>query len=422
MTLAYRRDLLKLGMIATAGLLFSSFDQAAFAEETGSALTLPGGKGPCSGLPWFSGGFKNPDLFAGWRGRPLDVYTSFVAFDTWAAMLAFPGNTTFPAYSRKPVWLSLAYPLLPKTWGDTPFLSMWDECAEFDPARQTPAASLFWARHLQILDNIAAALQGPRTLCLGLVLRVGWEFDDPSSYWKLTNYGKAAQYRAVFQRLAEEARSRMPRVVIEWNPLRKGNEGAYFGDVWPGDGYVDIVSICHYDRMPSFDTQAIWDSYASRRNVKTKLVYNPKRRRNDILTLYDNPWGIETWAAFARDHGKKFAVPEWALTNGWTSTDNCKDRDNPLFIELMMKFFNDHADILAYESYFNSSTKHMLYPPGEVAYAPALETNSSNAPCRTPSLNWPTVDGGRLTSVNDRAAQRYKDLIQYYYEQANPVA
>ena len=137
MTLAYRRDLLKLGMIATAGLVFSSFDQAAFAEETGSALTLPGGKGPCSGLPWFSGGFKNPDLFAGWRGRPLDVYTSFVAFDTWAAMLAFPGNTTFPAYSRKPVWLSLAYPLLPKTWGDTPFLSMWDECAEYDPARET---------------------------------------------------------------------------------------------------------------------------------------------------------------------------------------------------------------------------------------------------------------------------------------------
>jgi len=211
-------------------------------------------------------GFGNVELFAGWRGRPFDVYTAFVSYDTWAKMLGFPANTSFPNFAKKPAWISLGYPLLPKTSDGVIVLSpeLWDQLAETDPVKQTAAARLFWARHLQILDNIKNSLK-TNTTYLGLVIRFGWEFNGSSSYWKLTDYTKAPQYRAVFQRLVDEARSRMPNVVIDWNPLRKGSEGAYFQDIYPGDAYVDIISICHYDRLPSFDSQQIWDEQAVRR-------------------------------------------------------------------------------------------------------------------------------------------------------------
>ena len=257
MTLAYRRDFLKFGAAMTVGALLKvhchllGLGLVRPALPRGATI-LPSGKGPRSGLPWHSGGFGNVELFAGWRGRPFDVYTAFVSYDTWAKMLGFPANTSFPSFAKKPAWISLGYPLLPKNSDGVIVLSpeLSDPLAETDPVKQTAAARLFWARHLQILDNIKNSLK-TNTTYLGLVIRFGWEFNGSSSYWKLTDYTKAPQYRAVFQRLVDEARSRMPNVVVDWNPLRKGSEGAYFQDIYPGDDYVDIVSICHYDRLPS---------------------------------------------------------------------------------------------------------------------------------------------------------------------------
>ena len=69
------------------------------------------------------------------------------------------------------------------------------------------------------------------------------------------------------------------------------------------------------------------------------------------------------------------------------------------------------------KSYFNTMAKHMIYPPGQVPYSSALEVDAAKKPCVTPSLNWP----GRQTSLNDRAAQRYKELVKYYYDLANPA-
>ena len=433
MTLTYRRDFLKLGAVAAAGTLLDSTSHGAWAGTLGGstrgASLLPGGKGPRSGMPWFSGGFGNVTTFETWRGRPFDVYGSFLNYGTWANMTSFPSNTSFPSYVKKDLWISLGYPLLPKTLsGSEVFASFWDECAAATPV--TAAARTFWQNHDRILTNTANCLKGTGVKCRGLILRVGWEFNGSPWPWKLaTDYTKAPQYRDVFQRLVGMARDKMPNVVIEWNPLRKGTEGAAFSEIWPGDDYVDIVSICHYDRLPSFDSQEIWDAQAVRRYVKTKTTYtyeyNPVTKKNvkvpHVTTLWDNPWGIQTWADFAHDHGKLFAVPEWALSNGWNYTDNCKDRDNPLFIEFMMNFFYQNRDILAYESFFNSSAKHMIYPPGQVPYSAVLEVDGSNKACTSPSPNWPVNGTGRLTSVNDRASKRYQELVKYYYDLANPV-
>lgn len=434
MTLTYRRDFLKLGAVAAAGTLFQSASHGAWADSLNAStrddLLLPGGgKGPCSGLPWFSGAFGNPDLFAKWRGKPLDVYATFVTNASWATMLAFPSNASFPNYAKKPVWLSLAYPWLPKKEGFSEFTSFWDEVAELDPARQTRAASLFWSRHLQIMNNIAKCLNTkkadgitPLYPYLGLVVRVNWEFNgNGSNVCKLTDFTKAPQYCKIFNRFVTLFRELLPNIVIEWNVLRKGQDNAYFSQIYPGDGCVDIISVCHYDRMPSMDTQQIWDEQTVQRNTKTKttcttqIIGGKKVKTCSTTTLWDKPWGLVTWAEFADQHDKMFAVPEWGLSNGWTSTNNCVDRDNPLFIENMMRFFDEHADILAYESYFNSASRHMLYPPGQVPYNAALEVDAAGNDCVIPSLNWPN----HVTSVNDRAAKRYCDLIQYYYDKAN---
>jgi beta-mannanase len=115
-----------------------------------------------------------------------------------------------------------------------------------------------------------------------------------------------------------------------------GSAGVW--DVYPGDSYVDVVSIDAYDFFPASVTQKIWDTQCNFQS------------------------GLCSVIKFAREHRKPFAVPEWGLVRS-----SGGGGDNPFFIQKMYEVFAANADILAYEAYYNNAepdnVRSSLYEP-----------------------------------------------------------
>jgi hypothetical protein len=120
-------------------------------------------------------------------------------------------------------------------------------------------------------------------------------------------------------------------LLVEWS----GNLGSSqcgndpFTQLYPGDQYVDIVS------LDAYDTQ--WAKITSQ----------------TAFTNWANwPYGLNAWYQFAVTHGKPFAVSEWGVIAG-TSAGGMGEGDNAVYINGMHNWFAAHAAGLAYESYFN---------------------------------------------------------------------
>lgn len=86
--------------------------------------------------------------------------------------------------------------------------------------------------------------------------------------------------------------------------------------IYPGDDVVDVVGVDAYGWK---DSDAV-----------------------------DGPGGITQWMKFARDHGKRFALPEWGVHSGADGAG-----DNPEFVARVMTALKADADNVAYASYFD---------------------------------------------------------------------
>lgn len=174
------------------------------------------------------------------------------------------------------------------------------------------------------------------------IVRLGWEANGDSFAWKAGN--QVSAYKSCFRRLTGILRARAPGIEIEWS-MQKNNEasvGAH--QLYPGDDVVDIIGTSGYDRYPTINTQAQWDS-----------AYMAKKQ--------GGPLGLGTWLAFAREHKKKLAVAEWGISNGYSGTSS---KDNPFYIQKMYEFFRNNAQDISYEAYFNCKNTdpsiYMIYP------------------------------------------------------------
>jgi hypothetical protein len=135
-----------------------------------------------------------------------------------------------------------------------------------------------------------------------------------------------------------DLRARNPTCLIEWCNVKDGRQRGSVLDLYPGDAYVDIVSVTYFDGWPAFNSDAIWAA-----NYRTRLR--------------GGPLGIGAWLDFARSRGKKFAVPEWGI---WRGRPGCVD--NPVYIRKMHEFSRNCGGDLAYENYFNQIAHHQICP------------------------------------------------------------
>ncbi len=128
--------------------------------------------------------------------------------------------------------------------------------------------------------------------------------------------------------MVDAIRSEAPGARIEWNINGHGSHTCG-GDAWncyPGDEYVDVVGIDTYDHYPNAPTA---EEFAERCN---------------------DGEGLCAVIDFARAHGKEVGVSEWGVIDSGHSPV-----DNPVYIEQMYETFAANADVIAYETYFNSS-------------------------------------------------------------------
>lgn len=271
------------------------------------APTGPAGPaGP--GVRWPSGANGNPPLdiraWEAWTGRLTNVAVVFtkrndwngIAYDNWPMSDYPPG-----VYNGQ---LSIAQPLFPRS-GD-----------ERTCARGHYDA--YWAAFGQTLTRNGRP---------DAIVRLGWEFNGNWFWWYPRD---TATWKTCFQRAVTQIRSTAPAVRIDFNVSAHRDRMPNGDDVWaayPGDEFVSIVSSDAYDSYP------------------------PSRSAETFDQQCNIPSGACTVAAFARAHGKQFAVPEWGLVR----VDGNGGGDNPLFIEKMHDLFDRNRDILAYEAYFSTA-------------------------------------------------------------------
>jgi len=245
------------------------------------------------------------EAFGDWRGRPMGVAVVYTNRSDWNAMTRGSG-WVFDNFSGFPGQLVISQGLVPD--GHSSDLAACGT-GQFDSYFRDFGSLMVRAGRA---DSI---------------VRLGWEFNGDWFAWGAAN---TQQWIACYRRAALAIRAANPAAVFDWTINSKGTPGHLCGgtstNCYPGDDVVDIVGIDNYDMGPSAANE---------------------QQFNDIADAKD---GLNWLLAFARAHGKRFAVGEWGVApnSAYNQTG-----DNDQFVLWMHQWFQNHAADLAYESYFN---------------------------------------------------------------------
>ncbi len=307
---------------------------------TGTATPLPSSSVPVtgtgravpnrSGLPWASGVFVpsyNPgdvESFAAWRGRPVDVVVTWSARQTWDDIIN--PAALYAAYKGTPYTMAFGVAPVPEADGSATMAGC--------------ASGAYNDKWTQFGTNIVAAGMGKS------IIRLGWEFNGNWYKWQASDPN---QFAECYRQIVSTVRKVAPDLFWDWTVNRgAGQSVADARLAYPGDEYVDFVGLDSYDAWPGATGDANWEQQ------------------------YAGQYGLKFWADFAKEHGKKFSVPEWGLFNGTSAVGN-SGGDNAFYIQKMEEFFKAEGSDLAYESYFND---HAEYYGGGI-FAPIQNPNGS---------------------------------------------
>lgn len=157
----------------------------------------------------------------------------------------------------------------------------------------------------------------------GSTARIGWEFNIGWYYGAAP--ATAEQWKTAWQKASVALKSTCPTCLTAWVP-NKGKMGELPDPtaVWPGDEYVDLVGIDAYDWWPGY-TAETW----------------PEHR--------DGEQGWQYWIDFARQHGKRFTLPEFGVAPGNSSGGG----DNPFYINTVLDYLYQNRDVVYSVIYFD---------------------------------------------------------------------
>jgi Glycosyl hydrolase family 26 len=264
-------------------------------------------RGPLSGLPWPSGVHYGNELpmyleWGDFRQRPVDLAALYSDRNSWEGLVDPAWQIDqFEDFGGQ---LVLSQPLYPLGQGNNA------DCAAGDYDAR-------WAELGSFLVERGRA---------DIVIRLGWGLNDPEHPWRTDSDSR--DWVACFRRIVDALRSTAPALRIDWSfdpfPSSFPASGDPY-DAYPGDDYVDIVGMDAFDRYPPTTNEAAWRDKC------------------------DSALGLCSLIAFARAHGKRFSVGEWGVVDCGES----RGGDNAFYVRKMVETFRTHADILAYESYFD---------------------------------------------------------------------
>ncbi|MBA8793254.1 hypothetical protein FHX74_000848 [Friedmanniella endophytica] len=276
-----------------------------------------------SGLPWASGAwvggrFDTPSInaFGTWRGRPMDLVTTYSPRDSYATMAN--NSWTIDTWAGFQGRLNYGLALLPDSG-------------------EGSLASIARGDQDWVWRAVAANLQ--RAGRGNAIVRIGWEANLPDWRWGV-GQSDAATYRAAFRRVATVLKAADPDLLIDFNVgCGVGMNGtddrlAPLTQLYPGDDVTDIVSCDVYDW---WTTRVTATSAAGLR----KPLYGP---------------GLDDLARFARAHHIAMGIGEWGLAR---ASNGGGGGDNLHFIAAMFDWAKNNTDVFAYECYFDEPDSYL---------------------------------------------------------------
>ncbi|HWC34898.1 MAG TPA: hypothetical protein VG650_08725 [Mycobacteriales bacterium] len=168
------------------------------------------------------------------------------------------------------------------------------------------------------------------------ILRLGWEFNQPSYPWYAA--GQASAFVAYWRHIVSAMRGVAGAAFsFEWNPSMGDNGGGDksmgdFTSYYPGDAYVDIVALDVYD--------IAWNSYPG----------EPAQ----FSSIQSRTWGLNWLSSFASQHSKPVAIAEFGL--GWggsagngqpySGSGTVSGGDNPRFVRDIATWMQQHNAVI----------------------------------------------------------------------------
>ncbi|MHB1845855.1 MAG: glycoside hydrolase family 26 protein [Deltaproteobacteria bacterium] len=265
---------------------------------------LPDGGGPALGLyagascTCDNGGPPAIDSFEQWLGSPVSYADDYSATDSWA-------NWEFPG------WQSTG----------------WQAWKSQDPARR-----LIYAPGMGVVQDIDGGATGAydgdwqalgqSLVAAGMddaIIRIAHEFSG-NWYWYQPE-GQQAQFIAYWQHIVTAMRSVSGQhFQFSWNPaLGVSYQGGRPFDcetAYPGDAYVDYIGPDVYD--------SVWGVYPTSGPITQAM------QDQAWNTLLAGDHGLAWFVAFAAQHQKPIAVPEFGV---WAEGSSHGGGDDPSFIQ-----------------------------------------------------------------------------------------
>ena len=162
------------------------------------------------------------------------------------------------------------------------------------------------------------------------ILRLGWEFNGNWFTWSVATWADAANFVAFWRQIVTTMRA-VPgeKFKFLWNPNAPSPTTYTPAQAYPGNAYVDYVGTDVYDNYwgTPFTPSAAW------------------------IHQLDQQWGLDWLSAFAVEHNKPIAIPEWSDEY---RTDGHGLGDDPTFVDNMADWFvtNDvaFANVWSYDT------------------------------------------------------------------------
>jgi len=240
--------------------------------------TSTGGGGTGS---WWSGqsdtATTKDGSFAAWRGRPIEIGGSWASSQNAGDAI---GSAAWAFGTGAP------YANIPRM--DFAVGAMIDNSGESWAGAASGAYDSRWAQQLQSIK----AQWGSRPAS-SMYLRFAHEFNGNWYPWSVKP-GDVANFNAAWRRYYGLVQTNFPGAKVVWCPNAGSSWDYDIRTLWPGDQYVDVVSVDSYNNYPFADTV---DEF----NAKINSV-----------SSYGGPTGIETFRQFAAAHGKPMAISEWS--------------------------------------------------------------------------------------------------------------
>ena len=178
-------------------------------------------------------------------------------------------------------------------------------------------------------------------------IRLGWEFNADWMGWGICNEDGsglaswAGDFVPAFRNIVTSMRSVSgANFKFIWNPINSSNSscaGANLEDFYPGDSYVDMVSLDTYDGIGGDTSDAArWTDMLNGVNTGGWTAVQPDAIGGQSFPGYGMNW----LAAFGKEHNKEIGLPEWGLES---SGENGGGGDDAYFVTQMADWIKAYA-------------------------------------------------------------------------------